>query len=276
LIASNPLVSVIVPTKNSEATLIKCLESIKNQTYPNIEIILVDNYSSDKTHEVALKYTVRIYLKGPERASQVNFGVKKAKGKYVYRVDSDFVLENSIIEEAVDACETRGYDAVAVHNTSDPTVSFWAKVRKLERDCYKDDELNVGARFFKIDVFNAVGGFDETLVAAEDYDLHNRLLKSGFKIGRIRSSETHVGEPKTLGDIVRKHYYYGKSIHKYVKKNPQRAKRQLVPLRPSYLKNKAQFLNNPVLSVGFIIYQLVRYSATAIGYFRIKLGGETC
>jgi len=266
----NLLVSVIIPTKNSEATIEKCLRSIRNQTYPNIEIILVDNYSRDNTREIAQKHGARIYLKGPERSSQVNFGVRKAKGKYVYRVDSDFVLEASVVEEAVTKCETQGYDAVAVHNTSDPTVSFWSKVRKLERDCYRDDEFNIGARFLKREVFEAVGGFNETLVAAEDYDLHNKLLERGFKVGRIRAQEVHIGEPKTLGEIARKHYYYGKTIRNYIKKNPQRAKRQLSPVRLSYFRYKSQFLRNPVLAVGFIIYQFVRYFATAIGFLTVK------
>jgi len=272
--ANKPLVSVIIPTKNSEPTIEKCLKSIKMQTYTNIEIIVVDNYSRDGTREIADKYGTRIFSKEPERASQVNFGVKRAKGKYVYRVDSDFVLEPSVVEEAVTVCEQQGYGAVAVHNTSDPTVSFWSKVRKLERDCYRDDEFNIGARFFKRKVFEAVGGFDETLVAAEDYDLHNRLLERGVKVGRIRAQEIHIGEPKTLGEIAKKHYYYGKTIRNYVRKNPHRARRQLSPVRLSYFGYKSQFLRNPVLAVGFIIYQFVRYFATAIGFLTVKLEGK--
>lgn len=267
----NPLVSVIIPTKNSEATIEKCLESIKNQTYSNIEIIIVDNYSSDNTREIAQKYGARVYLTGPERTSQVNFGVKMARGKYVYRVDSDFILEALVVEEAFTKCEQQGYDAIAVHNTSDSTVSFWSKVRKLERDCYKDDELNIGARFLKRHVFEVVEGFDEALVAAEDYDLHNKLLERGFRVGRIRAQEVHIGEPKTLGEIIRKHYHYGETIRNYIKKNPQRARRQLSPVRLSYFRHKSQFSRNPVLAIGFVIYQFARYFATAIAFLTVEL-----
>jgi len=88
-----PLVSVIVPTRNSEAFLERCLTSIRDQSYPRVEVIVVDNYSSDGTKRIARKYADRFFSKGHERSSQVNFGVSKAKGKYVYRVDSDFVKE---------------------------------------------------------------------------------------------------------------------------------------------------------------------------------------
>lgn len=272
LTKGKPLVSVIVPTKNSEATIGKCLESVENQTYASIEVIVVDNHSKDQTRQIAQNYNAQVFLKGNERASQVNFGVKKAKGEYVYRVDSDFVLEPLVVEEAVDKCESQGYDAVAVHNTSDPTVSFWSKVRKLERDCYKGDELNVGARFLRRKVFETVGGFDETLVAAEDYDLHNKLVGNGFMIGQIEAQEIHIGEPQTLGEIVRKHYYYGKTISNYIKKNPDRAKRQLGPVRLGYIRNRSHFLRNPTCALGFLVYQFVRYFAAIIGLLTVKLG----
>ena len=261
-----PLVSVVIPTKNSEVTIERCLRSIRKQTYENIEIIVIDNYSKDSTREIAEKFGARIYLKGPERASQVNFGMTKAKGRYVYKVDSDFVLETSVVEEAVTSCEEQSYDAVAVHNTSDPTVSFWSKVRKLERDCYRDDELNIAARFLKKSVFESIGGFDESLIAAEDYDLHNRLLRVGYNIGRIGAQEVHIGEPKSLWEIAKKHYYYGKTIGKYITKNPEKARKQLSPIRLSYLKHWRSFLKHPILTIGFIVYQLVRYSASAIGF----------
>ena len=60
------LVSIIIPTKNSENTIEVCLVSIKNQTYENIEIIIVDNYSSDKTIDIAQKYGIKLKNKKGE------------------------------------------------------------------------------------------------------------------------------------------------------------------------------------------------------------------
>ena len=83
-----PLVSVIITTKNSERTLDRCLSTIKNQTYPNIELIVVDNNSTDKTKEIAKKYTKNVFNKGPERSAQRNFGATKARGKFLLIHDS--------------------------------------------------------------------------------------------------------------------------------------------------------------------------------------------
>ncbi len=264
------LVSVIVPTKNSADTIETCLKSIKSQTYPDIEIIVVDNYSKDGTVEIAKKYG-KVFNKGPERCAQVNFGIKMASGKYVYRVDSDFILDDTVVAECVEMCEEKGYDAVAVHNTSDPTISFWSKVRNLERDCYRDDELNIAARFFRKDIFDDIGLFDENLVAGEDYDLHNRLIDAGFKVGKIKSQEVHIGEPKSLWEIAKKHYYYGRTIGEFIKRNPEKARKQLTPLRPSYLRHWKNFLMHPILTIGFVIYQSVRYSSAGLGFLSTKL-----
>jgi glycosyltransferase involved in cell wall biosynthesis len=269
-ISGQPLVSVIVPTKNSETTIERCLKSIKEQDYENVEIIVVDNYSTDMTRNIAVKYGAKFYLKGPERSAQVNFGAREARGKYIYRVDSDFVLQPDAVRQAVESCERYGYDAIVIHNTSDPSVSFWAKIRKFERDCYKNDELNVAARFWRKTVFSAVGGFDENLVAGDDYDFHNRLLEQGFKIGRIKAEEIHIGEPKTLVEVVRKHYYYGKNIHRFIKKNPEKALWQLSPLRASHVKGFLKFCRDPILLTGFVIYQVARYAATTMGMILSK------
>lgn len=262
-----PLVSIIIPTKNSGETIEACLKSVKEQTYPNIEIIVADNYSKDGTREIVEEFGARIYLKGPERAKQVNFGARKGKGKYVYRVDSDFILEPSVVEEAVTICEEQGYDAVCIHNTAAPSINFWTSVSKLERDCYAGDKLNVAARFIRKDIFDAVGGFNEELTAAEDYDLHNRLLKCGCKIGETKAKEVHLGEPKTLMELARKHYYYGKTIKRFLKENPERGIKQLSPIRPAFLRNWKKFARYPILTVGFFVYQGVRYSAAGLGFF---------
>jgi len=264
LMEDKPLVSVIIPTKNSSKTLAQCLDSLKDQDYGHIEIIVVDNYSTDNTLEIARRYTNAVYTFSPERSSQINYGVKKSSGKYIYRVDSDFTLEPHIISEAVDVAESNNYEAVLIHNTSDPTVSFWAKVRKFERDMYVSDGVNVAVRFIRRDIFLSIGGFDPELIYGEDYDLHNRIIQK-YSIGRINSKETHLAEYKSLIEVAKKNYYYGKSASKFLKKNKGRGIKQVSPFRKTYLKHLNEFFRNPIITIGFIIYQVVRYTSGILG-----------
>ena len=273
-IKDNPLVSVLIPTYNSEEYLEKCLKSIKNQTYHNIEIIVVDNYSKDKTVEIARRYTKKVYFRGQERSAQMNYGIKKAKGKYAYRVDSDFVVGVDVIEEAVSKCEKEGFDAVCVPNISDPSVSFWSKVRKFERSFYRGRLNNTSARFFDKNTISKLGGFDENLVACEDYDLQNKMLANGLKIGFIDSGEIHLGEPKTILDVIKGHFYYGATLKFFYKKNPNRARKQLNFIRPGYLNNLSKFIKNPILTLGFLFYQSVRYASAGVGHIFYSFKGD--
>ena len=77
----NPVVSVIITTKNEESIIERLIESIRKQTYADKEIILVDNSSKDRTLELAKKMGGKGYTYGPERSSQRNFGAKQAKGR---------------------------------------------------------------------------------------------------------------------------------------------------------------------------------------------------
>src|SRR5207245_3206454 len=95
------LVSVIMPTRNSARTIRKCLESVCGQTYRNFEIVVVDNFSSDSTVRIAREYADLVLLTGPERTSQVKLGAANSKGDFIYKIDSDFVLEPYVLEKAV-------------------------------------------------------------------------------------------------------------------------------------------------------------------------------
>lgn len=213
-----PLVSIIVITKNSESTLRDCLESVKSQTYPNVELVVVDNYSSDRTREIAKEFGAKVYLKGPERSAQINYGVKMAKGQYVYVMGSDFVLTPSLVEECVDLV-CGGCDAVIVWNVSDPSKSVWAKARFYERLSYYGSGVFEGARFVRRDLFMRVGGFDEDLFANEDIAFGRKLCRLGVKIGRTKYNyELHVGEPRSLREVVLKTYYYGGSVRGFFRK----------------------------------------------------------
>jgi glycosyltransferase involved in cell wall biosynthesis len=270
---SSPLVSIIIPTKNSQATIAICLESLVRQTYGNTEIILVDNFSTDSTISIAQKRGgVKIFKFGDERSAQVNYGARMSKGDYLYRVDSDFVVEPEVVEQAVHVCLERGLDCVVIHNTSDPTISLWSAARQLERDCYVDDFSHVATTFFRRQAFESVNGYDESLIASEDYDLHNRLLEAGFRAGRIRAKEIHIGEPRKLSDVVRKHVYYGRTIGKFMQKNPKTSAVQLGPARVAYLRHWRLFFKDPKVSAAFFLYQYVRYVSASCGYAASRFG----
>jgi glycosyltransferase involved in cell wall biosynthesis len=264
--ARGSLVSVMIPTKNSSKTIGKCLESIMSQTYCNIEIIVIDNFSKDGTSDIARRYGAQVLLKGPERAAQLNHGAAVARGKYLYRVDSDFVLEPSLIHEAVLACENQAFDGVVVHVVSDPSVSFWGKVRMFEREMRRDNPKNVAVRFLKRDKFIEVGGFDTGLVAGEDYDLHIRLLSKGARFGRIVSCEKHIGEPLSTAEVTRNFFYMGRTLPSYLRKHRSMALLQFSPVKLSYLRQLHQFVQQPLLGLGFAAYQAIRYYAAALGF----------
>lgn len=262
----NPLVSVIIPTCNSSSTIKRCLESLKEQTYSRREIILVDRKSNDNTRKIARLFTRKIFTGGPERSAQINIGIRKAKGKYIYRVDSDFIVEPRVIEECVDLCELNHVDGVAVHNTSADGLGFWSDVRKLERDTYVDDRLIVAVRFFSKKSWKNVGGLDESLYGPEDYDFHNRFIQGGFKWGRIKSKERHLGEPKTLMDIYKKHFWYGKQMLFYFRKHPSVSILQFNPIRLSYFRHVKILLDKPTLTLGLIIMTITKFFAGGMGF----------
>lgn len=262
----NPLVSIIIPSYNSAAFLARCLESINAQTYKNIEILLIDKGSTDNTAQIAKRFTKNVFTAGSERSAQVNFGARKAKGKYLYRVDSDFVLEPEVVRECVEKCEKENLDGIAVHNTSAEKLGFWAEVRKLERDSYRDDNLIVAVRFFTKKAWEKIGGFDESLYGPEDYDFHNRFVKKGFTWGRISAIERHLGEPKSIRDIYRKHYWYGKQMLFYFRKYPSTASLQFNPVRVSFFRHYKSFLSRPLLTAGLFVMQFIKFFAGGLGF----------
>jgi glycosyltransferase involved in cell wall biosynthesis len=257
-------VSVIVPTRNSAATLGRCLESLKQQTYTDVEIIVVDNRSRDKTQEIARQFGARLIVAGNERSQQTNIGAKNASGEFLYRTDADFVFDSTLIARAVGLSQ-EGFDGVIVHGTSDPTISRWARIRKAERDCFEGDWAHTAAGFFRKSAFDSVGGFNEELNAFEDYDLNNRLLRAGFKIGRIDARAVHLGEPKSLAEVVPKYIYYGnrRNVIEFASMNPGKGLWQISPFRVVYLKNMRKF---GLDFIPFLVYYYVKYASALIGF----------
>lgn len=266
------LVSVIIPTRNAAQYLERCLKSVRSQTYDGIEIIVVDNASVDGTIEIARRYADKILAAGPERSAQVNFGVKHARGRYIYKVDADFELDPRVVEQCVSAVQ-EGSDAVVVHNSPDSRISWIAKLRKFEVDMYKYDLTHSSARFLKKEVFDRAGGFNEQITAGEDYDFQNRLNRLGCKTGFIQAEALHLGEPSHLWPHLKKYFAYGKDFRHYMKENQAERVRQLGFFRAVYLRNIGRFVRHPVLGTGFAVYHVLKYASGFLGYLTGRIQG---
>lgn len=263
---SGGLVSVIVPTKNSAGTIEMCLKSIKEQTYPDIEIIVVDNYSEDGTAEIARKYA-QVFVKGPERSTQRNHGAENAKGNYLVFIDSDMELTSTVIEECVHEIVSDDIGAVVIPEIS-VGEGFWTRCKALERSCYIGDDTIEAARFFDKNVFQKMKGYDETIAGGgEDWDLPQRVKIAGYKIGRIDSLIKHNEGRLSLLKTMNKKYYYAKTIRNYMKKHPEMAKKQLVLIRPAFIRHWQHLACDPIYTVGFIFMKCCEFGAASLGYF---------
>ena len=213
-----PIVSVVIVTLNEEKHIGNCLKSIIAQTYPQdrLEIIVVDNASTDRTVLIAKKYTRKVYNKGPQRSAQRNYGHSKATGKFFLYLDADMSLSPKVIKSCVQ------------HMTSNPSLaglyipeivagnSYWSRVRRFERSFYDSTVIDC-VRFLRTSVFQAVGGFDVTMTGPEDWDFDKKVRFLG-PVRLITEPLYHNESEFDLRKYLAKKSFYAKSFSKYINK----------------------------------------------------------
>lgn len=256
----NPLVSIIITTKNSARTLEKCLISVKNQSYENIELIIVDNGSTDTTKEIARRFTDKVFDFGPERSAQRNFGAKEAKGEYLLIHDSDIYFHKDSVSECVDLMKKNDCQAIILPEKS-IGEGFWAKVKAFERSFYVDNDYIEAARFFNRERYFEIGGHDENLTGPEDWELTVRMRKLGYKICRAKFFLEHDEGKLSLFGSVKKKKYYGKDMfEKYAKKHPDYFKKQMsFFVRFPFIKLVKSAVLHPILFGGMILMKGLEY-----------------
>lgn len=258
-------ISVVIPTKNAEHTLGRCLESVQNQSQPPLEIIVVDNFSADDTVHVAERYGARVYVQGFERSAQRNYGVALATGDYVLLIDADMYLSFEAVAES--ARVLRENDAAVLSEESFGD-GFWARCKWLERRCYEGEAAIEAARGFRREVLLELGGYDEELFAFEDWDLHNRCLAAGFKVGRAASGSALIRHNEgrlSLWRSAEKKGGYALALQRYKAKHPHVAKRQVtvLPRLNLFLRHWPLLARHPLLAAGVIVMKAVE---AATGY----------
>ncbi len=248
-----PLVSVIIPSRNAERTIVDCLNSIISQEHRPMEIIVVDAFSTDSTADVARTMGATVVLHDGGRSAQKNWGARFAKGKYLYFVDADCKPDPDVIASCVEAIDTA--DGVAIKNLDIARDSKLSRLIASRRKILSFDPLNVAVRFVRTEVFDRLGGFDPDLYAGEDVDFHRRFLLHGFKVAHSQAMEWHLGSPVNLTGFLNRNLYYSSNQLKHFSKNPVLSLKRMNPLRAvaAWRKSDAPRSDLPfIIFLGFL------------------------
>lgn len=176
-----PKISIVIPALNEEKYLPVLLESIKNQTFKDYEVIVADAGSKDKTVTLAKKFGAKVVkggLPGPGR----NRGAEVATGDFLFFLDSDVLLPKDFLEKAHSEMEERFLDLATCEFLPQSELQLDKIMFKLANLHVKlNQNFNPRAAGFCIFItkrlFNRVNGFDEDVKIAEDHDLVDRASK---------------------------------------------------------------------------------------------------
>lgn len=185
--STNPKVSVIIPTYNAGQYIKDAIKSALNQTYKNIEIIVVDDGSIDDTGEVVKNYEIKYLRKangGP--ASARNVGIKEARGEYIAFLDADDLWLPEKLQEQIDFAANNKSMGLVHSDVITKYSNGETKIKRKGKDNYCRNEfynLFMGNFITNSSVlapkrhFEVFGSFDESpdLIANEDYDMWLRI-----------------------------------------------------------------------------------------------------
>jgi glycosyltransferase involved in cell wall biosynthesis len=258
-------VTVVVPTRNSMRTLPACLGSIRAQDM-QVELIVVDNDSTDGTYELAVQTADTAVRGGPERSAQRNTGVRLARTEWVLWVDSDMVLPPVTVSAALATAAATGADAVAVPEIS-VGPGFWTACRALERSCYADDPTLHNPRLLRRALLLGGGEFDVAMTGLEDTDLRLRLREAGVRTALCPDAVIVHDEGRlTLRSILAKRLYYGRSLPAFAEKNPGALADQAAGTARALIRHRRRLARHPVRTAGMLVMRASEAAAYGLGY----------
>ncbi|MDP3987378.1 MAG: glycosyltransferase family 2 protein [Nanoarchaeota archaeon] len=264
----SPLVSIQVPTYNSERTLKKTLDALKRQNYKNVEIIVIDGYSKDKTVKIAKEEGCRVIMcKGGLLEARI-VGARESRGEYVLFIDSDQIIHSETINKAIELMKK--YDYLWLYeraiNRKEILPSLYDADRRLVQK-----HLNEGVvlpRFFKKDllikamdnipkdIYDACSAHEHLLIFHEVRKISNNL----GVVGNLKDPAVEHIEPSNLLILFKKQYRWGRTTREFYDKGFYR---EMIRSKNSF---RGFHLDEIGLSVKSFVLRVLRGIPYKLGY----------
>ena len=272
-----PLISIIVLTKDSSKTLNSCLNSVRNQSYPNIELIVVDSQSSDDTISIAQKYFAKIINTKWKLLGARYLGFDVSKGEYILYLDSDQLLYTDTIERSVMTIHDR--DMLCLEEESYEPQSFLQKLIDADRRLihsvshlhidplrgamiprfYRYALLDMAFKKIPLGVLHDIVFFDDSIIYYEAYSISTR-------VGILAKAIMHRDASSTF-EFCCKSYWYGGNSEQLLKSSDVRKTAR----EKARLRRGLSFNSMSIKSIMlFLLKNIPFFTGVAIG--RISIG----
>lgn len=193
--SSNPLISVIIPAYNAEKYLKEALESIIKQNYDPLEIIFVDDGSTDNTAKIVREFghnIIYVYQENSGPSVARNTGLKVANGEYITFLDADDFWHDNHLKNLLNCFNKNpnlevamGLIQLILLNQDQEGNSFFKEFSRSTAN------VNLAAGLYKKSIFEKVGYFDPKLRSADDVDFYLRIKEAGIKIEMIDNTSLY-------------------------------------------------------------------------------------
>ena len=213
---TGPSVAFVIPVRNDAIRLRRCLESIAKNRYEPLEVIVVDNGSTDGSATVAQALGARVIHQPSGRVAQLrNLGVSATSAEIVGFVDADHEIASDWLQQAASSLANPrvGATGTLCHPPADGT---WVQhtydlLRAHPAETQEVHWLGAGNLAVRRSVFAQVGGFDGRLEACEDVDLCQRIRAERYQIlDNPRLHNIHFGDPRGLRELYRSELWRGR------------------------------------------------------------------
>lgn len=185
---ADDLVSVIIPVYNGEKYLADAIDSVLRQTYAQIELIVIDDGSVDKTADIARAYpeVIYIYQKNSGNGIARNVGIANANGAFVALLDADDIWRPTKLAKQIDfLCTHSHFDIAICHMELLLEDGVQSSTRYVARQQRNQAAYLPSAMCVHRHVLDEVGQYDQSLPIGNDFDWFFRAIDTGIEIGVV-------------------------------------------------------------------------------------------
>jgi len=260
------LVSINIPTLNSERTIAKCLQSIAQQSYKNVEIIVIDSYSNDNTVAIAKRYGAKVVYERKLPRQRMK-GIMESKGDYILLLDSDQELEPRAIEKCIKESKENGYDALILREKSIYDEKSWlSKLLAYNMEIVqRDPDVYLGTalpRFFKAALLKKINFIPDDIGYFDHAFIYYEALRFRAKVGYADAIVYHH-EIDSIVRFIKKFYkYYGLCLIPVMKYNRKLAIGRSLPKRIYFSK---EVIRRPQIFLGLLFLHMLKTLAASTG-----------